>query len=94
MHEGHRRSQGSGKHKTLCGKHATWHARDHTVAGDTAAEADMDTEVDPIARVLTSDTQSITSTLAWLLGKPQPPSTLSLPSVAWWPQGNGAATLD
>lgn len=46
--------------------------RDHIAAGDTAAEEGMDVEVDPMAKVLTSDTQSITSTSTWLLGEPHP----------------------
>lgn len=38
-----------------------------TVAEDTAPETDVDREVDPIARALTSGTQSVASTFSWLL---------------------------
>lgn len=43
-----------------------------TATGNTAAEAAVDVEVDPVATAGTGDSKSITWTVYWRLGKLQP----------------------
>lgn len=64
--EGQRRSQGSGKHKTLCGDTHRGHVGT-TKAADTDTAAGVEREVDPTARTLTGNAQSITLTFALFL---------------------------